>query len=262
MNEFILDHWNKQADMHGVSYSASWGDLFAIQLEIDTIGAFIHAGDRVLDVGCANGFSMLHHLDKNPASLTGVDFSEGMIRSAQVNVEKVQEKQALVQFEVGDIRKLRFENSSFDVVYTTRTLINLPTWEEQQRSILECARVCRTGGTIVLSEAFWEPLALLNALRALKNLPPLIEHDFNRYLKKSRLEEFLRAQKLAFEALDFSSVYYLGTRFLRELVVDARTQADFKNADFGNPFNELFYQIEKDYSGGGFGIQQAYVIHL
>jgi ubiquinone/menaquinone biosynthesis C-methylase UbiE len=261
MNEYIREHWDQQAETHGAAYSASWGDLFAIQLEVATIGQFIHEGDRVLDVGCANGFSMLQHLDKKPASLTGVDFSEGMIRAAWQNAEKVQAGQAPVHFEAGDIRKLRFADRSFDLVYTTRTLINLPTWEEQKGAILECIRVCRDGGTVVLSEAFWEPLALLNALRLVKALPPLVEHDFNRYLKKSLLEEFLSARALEFEAVDFSSVYYLGTRFLRELVVDSKTQVDFKKAAFDNPFNELFYQIEKDYSGGGFGIQQAYVIH-
>jgi hypothetical protein len=29
---------------------------------------------------------------------------------------------------------------------------------------------------------------------------------------------------------------------------------------YSNPINEIFYNIEKEYSGGGFGIQQAYVI--
>jgi len=255
MDDHILNYWNTQAEAHGAAYSASWGDLFAIQLEIETIGQFIQAGDHVLDVGCANGFSLLHHLGKNPASLTGVDFSEAMIREAQKR--KVDE---CVRFEVGDVRKLRFADGTFDVVYTTRTLINLPTWEEQQASILECLRACKPGGKVILSEAFWEPLALLNALRLLKGLPPLVEHDFNRYLKKRLLEVFLTSQGLAYEVVDYSSVYYLGTRFLRELVVDSRTGEDFTRAAFGNAFNQRFFELEKDFSGGGFGIQQAYVV--
>ena len=32
-------------------------------------------GDKVLDVGCANGYSAIHHLDKNISSITGVDFT-------------------------------------------------------------------------------------------------------------------------------------------------------------------------------------------
>jgi hypothetical protein len=106
-----------------------------------------------------------------------------------------------------------------------------------------------------LSEAFWEPLVLLNALRALKSLTPLVEHDFNRYIKKEALSDFLDSHGLKFEIEDFSSIYYLGSRFLRELVT---TPADYPG--YSNPINKIFYDIEKSFSGGGFGIQQAFVI--
>lgn len=254
MSNHILQFWNSQADKFKTSHSASWGDNFAIDLEIQTIGMHIKEGDKVLDVGCANGYSTIHHLDKGISSITGVDFSESMIREAKKNQENCVSLDKLV-FEIGDVRKLSFENDSFDVVYTTRTLINLPTWEEQMVGIAECIRVCKVGGTVILSEAFWEPLVLLNSLRTLKALPPLIEHDFNRYLKKKYLEEYLVLSNMSFEINDFSSIYYLGSRFLRELVTNPE---DFSG--FSNPINEIFFNIEKEYSGGGFGIQQAYVI--
>ena len=254
MNDHILGFWNSQADKFGTSHSASWGDKYAIDLEVQTIGRCIKKGDKVLDVGCANGYSAIHHLDKNISSITGVDFSEAMIREAQKNQAECGPQDTL-RFEVGDVRKLRFEDETFDVVYTTRTLINLPTWEEQKQGISECIRVCKAGGTIILSEAFWEPLVLLNAIRTLKSLPPLVEHDFNRYLKKKYLEEYFLEEGIQFEIEDFSSIYYLGTRFLRELLTNPED-----HAGYSGPINKIFYNIEKEYSGGGFGIQQAYVI--
>jgi ubiquinone/menaquinone biosynthesis C-methylase UbiE len=160
-----------------------------------------------------------------------------------------------IEFQVGSALDIPFEKNLFNVVYTTRTLINLPTREEQQQGIMECIRVCKIGGTVVICEAFWEPLVLLNSLRTLKSLPPLVEHDFNRYLKKEILEKLLKSLGLKFEVIDFSSIYYLGSRFLRELV----TKSD-DYPGYSNPINEIFYNIEKEYSGGGFGIQQAYVI--
>jgi tRNA G46 methylase TrmB len=66
MGNFILDHWNAQAEKYGTSFEASWGDLHAIKLEIATIGQFIKKGNVVLDVGCANGYAMLHQTEKNP----------------------------------------------------------------------------------------------------------------------------------------------------------------------------------------------------
>lgn len=253
-SDFILEHWSSQAEKFGGTHLASWGDNFAIDLEIRNIGEHLKPGSTVLDVGCANGYATLQHLDKELAAITGVDFSEAMIREARRNLaEKGSPKH--VRFEVCDVRELTFNDGSFDVVYTTRTLINLPTWREQMRGISECLRVCRPGGRVILSEAFWEPLVLLNALRALKTLAPLVEHDFNRYLKKKNLEAFLQERGLRFEAVDFSSIYYLGSRFVRELVTNP---GDYPG--YSNPINEIFYNIEKDYSGGGFGIQQAYVI--
>ena len=189
--DHIKNYWESQGKTHGESHWASWGDNWAIDLEIETIGKYLKDGDDVLDVGCANGFGALKQWKSHKlASLTGVDFAANMIAAARSAKEKEKLADA-VTFAEGDVRALAFAEDSFDVTYTTRVLINLPTWEEQKRGIVECLRVTRPGGTVVLSEGFWEPLVLLNAMRALKNLPPLVEHDFNRYLKRSSLEAFL-----------------------------------------------------------------------
>ncbi|MDF3031849.1 MAG: hypothetical protein K0R03_2407 [Moraxellaceae bacterium] len=254
MSDHILDFWNSQARKFGTDHAASWGDHHAIALEIEIIGRYIKAGDDILDIGCANGYSALHHLDKGVKSITGIDFSASMIEQANVNLTACG-KDIPAQFMMGDVRHIKLPDNSFDVVYTTRTLINLPTWAEQQQGIDECLRVCKPGGTVVLCEAFWEPLVLLNSLRALKQLPPLVEHDFNRYIKQDRLAAFLDAKGLDFENHDFTSIYYLGSRFLRELVTNP---ADYPG--YSNPVNTAFYELEKQYSGGGFGIQQCYVI--
>jgi ubiquinone/menaquinone biosynthesis C-methylase UbiE len=253
MTDHILDYWSSQAQKHGTNFSASWGDEYAIQLEIETIGKHLTEGDDVLDVGCANGYSLIKQLESNPASLTGVDFSETMIAEAEKNRSACGSPERFT-FKVGDVRKLPFKDCSFDVVYTTRTLINLPTWKEQMEGIKECIRVCRSGGHILLSEAFWEPLVSLNAIRAVINLPPLVEHDFNRYLKKPRLHQFLEGEGIDFRTIDFSAIYYLGTRFIRELI----TNADL--CGFYSPINELFFQLETDYSAEGFGIQQVCIL--
>jgi ubiquinone/menaquinone biosynthesis C-methylase UbiE len=254
MKDFIKETWEKQAARFKTSHWASWGDIYAITLEIENIAKFIKDGDKVLDIGCANGYSVFEQVKLHDIEIHGVDFSEKMIEAAE-EAKKSSFSQYNTTFGVGDIRHIDYPSDTFDVVYTTRVLINLSTWEEQITGISECIRVAKKGGIIVLSEAFWEPLTLLNALRALKNLPPLVEHDFNRYLKKSKLEDYLKQQKISFENIDFTSVYYLGSRFVRELVTNT---ADYEG--YSNPINEIFFQIEKQFSGGGFGIQQAYVI--
>lgn len=254
--DYIREYWENQAKVHKDSHVASWGDNFMIDLEIDTIGAHLPEGVRVLDVGCANGYSAFQQLErrKGIARLHGVDFAENMIQEA-IAAKNAKGLGDTVSFSVGDVRSLDFEDGTFDVVYTSRVLINLPTWTEQQAGIDECLRVAKPGGKVIFSEAFWEPLMLINSMRLLCQLPPLVEHDFNRYLKKSVLEEFLRGRNLDFTVDEFSSVYYLGSRLLRELVT---VPSDYPG--YSNPINRIFYEIEKEFSGGGFGVQQAYVI--
>ena len=255
MSDFIKDFWNSNAEKYKNTHQVSWGDIYAIQLETQNISSFIKNGDSVLDVGCANGFAAIIQCAAHKLSaMTGVDFSESMIKYAQDNKQKSEFKNIL-SFSQGDVRELQFADNTFDVVYTTRVLINLPNWEEQKQGFMECIRVAKKGGTVVFSEAFWEPLVRLNALRALAGMDSLVEHDFNRYIKKERLEKFLAGAGVSFECIDFSSVYYIGSRFLRELTTDYKS---FEG--YSNPINGDFYELERKYSGDNFGIQQAYVI--
>lgn len=255
MKSHIREYWEKQGADHGPSHCASWGDNWAIDLEIETIGKYLSPGDRVLDAGCANGFSTLRQLSSGIiSSIVGIDYADNMIRSANTALEKDKNKDRC-EFRLGNITSLDFPDESFDSVYTTRVLINLQTWEEQIKGILECLRVVKVSGKVILSEGFWEPLMTLNAIRALRGLPPLVEHDFNRYLKFSNTIDLLKKLPVDFIIDDFSSIYYLGSRFLRDLVTDPT-----EHPGFTNPINKLFYEIQKKYSGGGMGIQQAIVI--
>ena len=254
---FIKNFWENQGKKYKDYYWASWGDNWMIDLEIELISSYIGSGARVLDVGCSNGYSVFRQFDKNNTiKIYGIDFAEKMIQYAQ-EIKKKRYKNKPIDFSVGDILDIKFKDNSFDIAYTTRVLINLPNWEDQKKGIKELLRVVRPGGKVIISEAFWEPLMLLNALRALKNLAPLGMHDFNRYLYFDKLDSFLKKEGVCFKKKDFSSIYYLGSRFLRELV----TEID-KYEGFTNPINKIFYEIEKEYSGGGFGVQQAYILEV
>ena len=255
MNDFIKEYWGKQGEIYKKSYKASWADRYAIKIEIEEISKYIHQGDYVLDAGCANGYSTFHYINNNPKKIIGIDLAQSMITNARASANelKIEDK---VSFEIGDVKKLKYADEKFDVSFTTRVLINIPTWSDQKIAINELLRVTKKGGIVILSEAFYEPLVLLNSMRQLVNLPPLYEHDFNRYIKKAYLDKFLNENNYKYKCKETSSIYYLGSRFLRELVTEFE---DYKG--YSNPINKDFFQLGKKYSGGGFGIQQLYIIY-
>jgi len=254
--DHIKDYWSSQGKEHGSSHWASWGDNWMLDLEIVTISAYISDGNKVLDVGCANGYSTFKQYENHSLdSITGVDYAENMIESAQ-STKQTNGLANDINFSVGDIRGLEFEDETFDVTYTTRVIINLNNWEEQKNAINECLRVTKPGGKIIFSEGFWEPLVILNSLRTILNLPALVEHDFNRYIKQDRLENFLKTLNLKFDIDDFSSLYYLGSRLVRDLATDTEAYPGFSN-----PINKIFYDLERNFSGGNMGIQKAVIIN-
>ena len=255
MNDFIKDFWDSQAERFGPAHDASWGDSEMISLEIDAIADCISQGDVFVDAGCANGFSTRQIAERvNPVKVHAFDFSGEMI--AQAMKSHLASKEFDVNVFESDIRKIDLSDGIADVCYTTRTLINLPSWADQQTGISECLRVVKPGGLVLLSEGFWDPLCKLNALRQIVGLPALVEHDFNRYIKLERLIQWLTEQKLLFEIRDFSSLYYLGSRFIRELATDASTFPGFTN-----PINKEFADLARKYqSCGSIGVQQLVVI--
>lgn len=252
---FIREVWDSQGVKFGESHEASWGDIEMIRLEVEQIASRIPPNSSVLDIGCANGFSTKLVADSTtPQKLYASDFSEPMVESAS---RVLKDAAPNVQTFVGDICAIDLPNETVDACYAIRVVINLPSWELQKKAILECLRVTRRGGVVLLSEGFWEPLARLNSIRMILGLKPLVEHDFNRYLKQERLMEWLTDLDLRFELIEFSSMYYLGSRIARELATDHQSYSGYSN-----PINNIFSKLARNYPQcGDIGVQKLLVIN-
>ena len=254
-NDHIKNHWDNQAKLFPESHQASWGDQYCIDLEIEAIRMYLSGTDCLLDIGCANGLSSLAFLEHGVAHVTGVDFSEEMIAAAEKNSKKRDLEERSV-FKVGDIRNLEFDSDLFRVTNTTRVLINLPTWEEQRKGIDEALRVTIPGGTALFSEAFYEPLVKLNALREVLGLAPLREQEFNFYLSTKKMEQYLNEKGAQFSCIPISSMYYLGTRIIRELIVEQD-----QVSEFSNDLNATFFDLQRKFTiAKDIGIQKLYVV--
>lgn len=105
-------------------------------------------GERILDVATGTGWSA-RNAARGGAAVTGVDISLELLKAARALAAHVQPP---IDFRLGDAERLPFENGAFDGVIST---FGVMFATNQGQAAAELARVCRSGGRLVL--ATWPP---------------------------------------------------------------------------------------------------------
>jgi 2-polyprenyl-3-methyl-5-hydroxy-6-metoxy-1,4-benzoquinol methylase len=253
----IEEHWHAQVKAHGQSPAASWSDTQVIELEIAALLKRINDGERVLDVGCANGYTTLALAAQRQITIRGIDFVPAMIEQARRRAEKRKGQLAgQVEFAVGNAVNLEEPEGVYDCVTCVRMMINLGAWENQARGLSECARVLRPGGTLLLSEATLQGWRRLNDFRREWQLPDIAMPPFNNYLDR---DQVIRTQathglELA-DVVHFASSYYVGTRVLKPLLIRA-LGLPIDAAEPNMEWNRWFAQLP---AAGDYGTQELLV---
>ena len=236
--------WDGKAKEHGNSDLATNPDQHYRKLEIESITRAIRAmkHDDILDVGCGNDHSTRVIANKFPESdVIGVDFSPMMIEQAKKLVR------GNLGFLEGDVLSLSRNPDlgvgNYDVVISSRCLINLANWEEQKVAILEMRKMLKPEGRLILVENIQDGLDNLNALRAGLGLPAIKAPWHNRYLVQDEISKFLSTisgQLLTTEYVEnIGNFYYLASR-----VLYAKICADEdKEPDYNNPINAIASQM-------------------
>ena len=133
--------WSDRATTFETLVARATGE--AIEPLLDAAGAA--AGVRVLDVGSGLG-ALAAAAAARGALPTGIDLAAGMVDAARV-------RHPDIEFVLGDVEGLPFEDGSFDAAIAAFVVNHLP---EPERGAAEMARVVRPGGRIAL--AMWGPL--------------------------------------------------------------------------------------------------------
>lgn len=106
-------------------------------------GAQVVEGRSVLDASCGTGYGIEILSKAGAATVTGVDISAEAIGEAKSRFGKFAAE--LVE---ADLRKLPFEDDSFDAVVSFETIEHM---EEPQKALAELDRVLRPDGILVIS---------------------------------------------------------------------------------------------------------------
>ncbi len=111
--------------------------------------AYINArGGEVLEVGVGTGLSLETY--NSALRVTGMDYSEDMLRKARARVAKLG-LDHVAELRQMDARSLEFPDASFDTVAAMHVLSVVP---EPERVMAEIARVLRPGGQVVITNHF------------------------------------------------------------------------------------------------------------
>jgi len=147
--------WTKQVIQHGSGLDATASTDWVRAASLRRLKSVLHENSRTLEIGCGNASSLLGPLSHSCRAF-GVDITFEMLLTAR---EEQNEIKGLAR---ADACHLPFPDETFDVVYTSRCLINILDSAMQQLAIRELFRITRRSGAVILIENWEEPLAAMN----------------------------------------------------------------------------------------------------
>lgn len=99
----------------------------------------------VLDAGCGGGRNLVYML-RNGVRIHAIDAKEGAVESVRALAARFAPSLPPQNFQVGDLKKLPYQSSTFDVVISSAVLHFAAKPEDFHRVVDEMWRVLRPGG--------------------------------------------------------------------------------------------------------------------
>jgi ubiquinone/menaquinone biosynthesis C-methylase UbiE len=117
-----------------------------------------------------------------------------------------------------DVLNLSYPEDTFDVVISERCLINLMSWEEQQKAMCEIKRVLKKGGRYLMIEGTSGGLDKLNNMRESYGLHRIEKHWHNLLFDDDMLMTFLKKHFNNKEIISLGTYYFI-SRVVHPLMV-------------------------------------------
>src|SRR5688572_12943397 len=103
----------------------------------------VNQSDKVLEVAVGTGILSIQ-MSGHVSHITAIDIAPEMLKIAKEKSERLQKSN--IDFQIGDICSLKFDNKSFDIVVTSNVLHLL---HKPELALQEIRRVLRDGGKII-----------------------------------------------------------------------------------------------------------------
>jgi arsenite methyltransferase len=110
-----------------------------------------NSSTKVLDIGCGKGTSSIYLAQSIGCKVVGIDNSERRIEEAKA-IAKKKKVDHLVEFILGDVHKLPFDDKSFDVAITQASLF----YFDKNKVLKECLRILKDNGRFGAVELSWK----------------------------------------------------------------------------------------------------------
>ena len=117
--------------------------------------------ETVLDVGCGRGLMLVAAARRltpgGPGRAVGIDIwqAEDLTGNAQASTLENARREGVadrVEVKTADMRRMPFEDATFDAVVSTNAIHNLYTREDREKAIAEIARVLKPGGRALVCD--------------------------------------------------------------------------------------------------------------
>lgn len=231
-------HWDTLAETEAAEEKVNIADVSQRDVENSFIVDLLKPEDKVLEVGCGNGFST-SVFRKHAAHVDAFDYSEPMIKRAKAVYGEENNK-----FFVGNVLDVHtLPTEQYDVVVCVRVLINLQNPAEQLRALENIARLVRSGGRVIFIEGFREGFEAINQLRAQLGMKALVPAPINFYGSVNDFEYAFRSYFREVDVRKDFSVYDFLTRVYYPLVNGE------KNVSHNTDFHKAAAQLAVKFAG-------------
>jgi len=202
-------------------------DKYLLEAEIQLIKNQLIPNTKILDAGCGEGEGTHEYAKIADSIIHAADFSDVRLKKAS---------QRLRGYDNISLKKVDFLgeyilDNDYDFIISQRFLINLITWDNQSKVLMDLMSRLKIGGKLLLLEGSRSGVEELNNFRSIWGLDPISVKWHNLFFDDDFLLTFMNNN--GFKLIDHKGLgsYFLLTRGIKPIID--------KKLEWNSEFNKI-----------------------